>query len=155
MKVALLGLAITTSLIAIPASAACEMPALVASIPDGTSATEAELLAAQAEVRAYIAAMDEYIACENEALSTSGGDAVSEFLFQMATRIESARSEVDAVATRFNEQVEAFRAAQPPSTIAPPLPLSPSPSQPGSITPQAGAPPGAQSGNPPVNSPPR
>jgi len=91
------------------AQAACEMPTLVSTIPDGTTATEAELLAAQAEVQAYITAMDAYISCENEELTTSGDDATSRYLYQMSERIEFARGEVDRVAENFNQQVVAFR----------------------------------------------
>ena len=94
------------------AHAACEMPTLVSSIPDGTTATEAELLAAQAEVQAYIVAMDAYIACENEELTTSGDDATSLYLYQMSERIKFAQIEVDRVAENFNQQVVAFRATR-------------------------------------------
>jgi hypothetical protein len=92
--------------------AACEMPALVASIPDGTLATEQELLAAQSEVQAYIAAMDQYIACQNEEMTADEEDTTDDYLFLMSRRIESAREEVDQVAADFNDQVNAFRAAR-------------------------------------------
>lgn len=101
------------------ANAACEMPSLVASIPEGATATEVELLAAQAQVQAYIAAMDSYIACQNEEMTANGDDATSSYLYQMSERIEFARSEVDQVATEFNDQVKAFREAQS-GTRAPP-----------------------------------
>lgn len=101
------------------ANAACEMPSLVASIPEGATATEVELLAAQAQVRAYIEAMDSYIACQNEEMATNGDDATSSYLYQMSERIEFARTEVDQVATEFNDQVEAFREAR--SATAAPL----------------------------------
>lgn len=113
------------------AAAACEMPSLVRDIPDGATATEEALLAAQAEVQTYIAAMDAYIACENEALEIDGPDATAQYLQLMSERIASARNEADAVATRFNDQVRAFRAARPVttapprSTIPPTTPLPP------------------------------
>jgi len=94
------------------AFAACEMPALVASIPDGVTASEQELLAAQAEVQAYIQAMDRYIACQNEEMDGSRDGATADYLFLMSTRIESARREVDQVASDFNDQVTAFRTAR-------------------------------------------
>jgi hypothetical protein len=102
------------------ARAACEIPAPVASIPDGATATEEELLATQTAIQAYVAAMDRYIACENEQLQTSGENAAAEFLFMMTTRIESARNEVDTIATRFNDAVRAFRAARPAPALLPP-----------------------------------
>lgn len=118
MKADKLGLLMLAGLTAGGAAVAdCEMPTLVAAIPDGTAAREAELLAAQSEVRAYILAMDAYIACENEELEAGRDSATSEYLFQMTSRIESARREVDAVATRFNDEVDAFRATS--QTLAP------------------------------------
>jgi hypothetical protein len=56
--------------------------------------------------------MDSYIACQNEELRTSGDDASDQYLVRMTERITAARSEVDAVASDFNEQVQAFRAAR-------------------------------------------
>jgi hypothetical protein len=100
------------SLFASAAYAACEMPALVASIPDGAQATEEELLAVQVEIQAYVTAMDAYIACQNEEMSARGENASAEYLYLMTTRIESAREEVDQVASDFNDQVNAFRATR-------------------------------------------
>jgi hypothetical protein len=100
------------ALYASAAFAACEMPALVAAIPDGASATEDELLAVQVEIQAYITAMDRYIACQNEEMDGSRDSATADYLYLMTARIESARQEVDKVATDFNEQVNAFRAAR-------------------------------------------
>jgi hypothetical protein len=119
MKAMALGIVIVSGAFTTAAFAACEMPALVAAIPDGATAAEAQLLAAQAEVRAYVTAMDRYIACQNEELSVQGENATAEFLFLMSTRIASARKEVDAIAARFNEQVNAFRAAHSATTFPP------------------------------------
>lgn len=119
MKITIPGIALASVLVAGTASAACEMPSLIAAIPDGATATEQQLLAVQAEVRNYVAAMDRYIACENQELAAQGSNATADFLYLMSTRIESARKEVDAVATRFNDQVNAFRAAQPGASFPP------------------------------------
>jgi len=110
-----LGLACTAG----AASAACEMPSLVGAIPDGRTATEQQLLVAQTSVRAYVAAMDRYIACQNQELAAQGEGADADFLYLVSTRIESARREVDAVATRFNDQVNAFRASRPGASFPP------------------------------------
>jgi len=119
MKTMIVGLALCTACAAGTASAACEMPSLVGAIPDGRTATEQQLSAAQSEVRAYVEAMDRYIACQNQELRTLGESADAEFLYLMSTRIESARKEVDAVATRFNDQVNAFRASRPGASFPP------------------------------------
>jgi hypothetical protein len=105
-------LAIIAGLMSHASFAACEMPSLITSIPDGTTATEEDLFQAQTQVQAYIAAMDDYIACQNEEMRASGDGASEQYLYQMAERIAAARAEVDAVATDFNDQVEAFRAAR-------------------------------------------
>jgi hypothetical protein len=105
-------LAIVASTFATASFAACEMPSLVTSIPDGATATEEELLAVQDRIKTYVAAMDRYIACQNEEMSVSGENASSEYLVLMSNRIEAARNEVDAIATQFNDQVNAFRAAR-------------------------------------------
>lgn len=111
------GLAVAIVLCSPSVFAACEMPSLVSSIPDGETATEAALLAAQEEVRAYIAAMDDYIACQNEELAVAGENSTARYWLLMTERVAAARREVDQVATEFNEQVTAFRAARPETAI--------------------------------------
>lgn len=119
MKITVLGIALASFCSAGTALAACEMPSLVGSIPDGATATEQQLLVVQTEVRAYVAAMDRYIACQNQELSAQGQTRNPDYLYLMSTRIESARKEVDAVATRFNDQVNAFRASRPGASFPP------------------------------------
>jgi hypothetical protein len=93
------------------AQAACEMPALAGAIPDGATATEQEMLRAQNEIRAYIASMDQYIACQNEEMNADEENSTADYLYLMSVRIESARAEVDKVAMDFNDQLDAYRAA--------------------------------------------
>ena len=116
MKTLVSCLVIAGSFFASAAFAACEMPALVDSIPDGATATEEELLVVQVEIEAYVSAMDEYIACQNEEMAENGENASSEYLYLITDRIESARHEVDQIATNFNDQVNAFRAAREVAT---------------------------------------
>lgn len=106
------------------AAAACDNPPVVA-IPDGKTATEDQLLAAQTQVKSYLSAMEQYLACLNDELEAAGDDAPSEFKSLMVTRHNSAVSEMEAVAQAFNEQVKAFRernqeAGGPPANPAPP-----------------------------------
>jgi len=130
MKRIATGLVPFAVLLAHNAFAACEMPSLVTSIPDGARATEQELLAAQDQVKAYIAGMDRYIACQNEEMRMAGDQSTDDYIYQMSMRIETARSEVDSVARRFNDQVNAFRAARqtaaPVRTPPPPAAFDPS-----------------------------
>lgn len=112
MRTATACLALLAAMMAPAAMADCMHPAVINVPENGATATEQELIVIQEQVRAYIAAMDEYIACENETLTTSGSDAADQFLFLMNERIEGAREEADRIASSFNAQVEAFRAAR-------------------------------------------
>lgn len=117
MKTYRRSLILVAGLLAFEAEAACEMPSLVRTIPEGATATEEELLSAQTEIQAYVAAMDRYIACSNEEIEATGPDATADFLYWMSARVQSARNEVDAVAQKYNEQVKAFRAARQSSAL--------------------------------------
>lgn len=111
------------------AAAACETPSVVP-IPDGATATRAELAETRVRVQAYLAAMQEYLACVNQELTAEGDDAPQQFKALMVARNNAAVTEMEAVAASFNEQVRAYRAAHPeedaarPTTnlIAPPNP---------------------------------
>ena len=94
------------------AASACETPAMI-SIPDGKSATMEQLLAAQAQVKTYMAAMNEYLACIDGEAAAKGEDAPDQYQAMMATRHNTAVSEMESVAGAFNDQVKAFKAANP------------------------------------------
>jgi hypothetical protein len=106
---------------ALDAHAACEIPT-VAAVPNGATATEEEMLAAQATVKAYIAGVEAYIACINEELTAAGEDAPAEFKSLMVTRHNSAVTEIESVAAAFNRELQAYRAARPGTepAVAPP-----------------------------------
>ena len=102
----------TLNAVSTAAFAACENPS-IATVPDGSSATMEQLLEAQAGVKAYMAAMEVYLACINEELETAGDDAPAEFKSLMVTRHNTAIAEMETVADAFNQQVKAYRAAHP------------------------------------------
>lgn len=91
---------------------ACENPSMV-TVPDGATSTMDQLLAAQTDVKTYMAAMEEYLACLNDELEAAGEDAPAEFKSLMVTRHNSAVTEMEAVAAQFNQQVQAYKAANP------------------------------------------
>ncbi|MBN1237645.1 MAG: hypothetical protein JXB36_04040 [Gammaproteobacteria bacterium] len=91
---------------------ACETPSMVA-VPDGSEATMDEMVTAQQQVKDYVAAMEEYLACINEELEAAGEDAPDEYKSLMITRHNSAVGEMESVAAAFNEQVQAYKAANP------------------------------------------
>jgi hypothetical protein len=94
------------------AAAACEAPAPVA-LPDGATATREQMLAAQQEVRAYQAAMNEFVACIDSELEGEGEQAPEEFKSLMVSRHNAAVTEMEGVAAAFNDQLRAFRTANP------------------------------------------
>jgi hypothetical protein len=93
-------------------AAACENPAAVA-MPDGKTSTMEQMLAAQAQVKAYQAAMNEFLACIDSELAAEGEKAPEEFKSLMVSRHNAAVSEMEGVAAAFNEQLKAYRAANP------------------------------------------
>jgi hypothetical protein len=94
------------------AAAACENPTMI-TIPDGKTATMEQLLAAQGDVKTYMAAMDGYLDCLNKELEAQGKEAPAEFKALMVTRHNTGVSEMEGVAAAFNEQVKAYKAANP------------------------------------------
>jgi hypothetical protein len=93
-------------------AAACEAPSPVA-MPDGSTSTRDQMLAAQAQVKAYQAAMNEFVACIDSELDAQGEQAPEEFKSLMVSRHNAAVAEMEGVAASFNEQLRAFRAANP------------------------------------------
>jgi hypothetical protein len=94
------------------AAAACEAPSPVA-MPDGATSTREQMLAAQAQVKAYQASMNEFIACIDSELDAQGEKAPDEFKSLMVSRHNAAVAEMEGVAASFNDQLRAFRAANP------------------------------------------
>ena len=94
------------------AALACENPAAIA-IPDGKASTMDQMLAAQAEVKAYQAAMTAFLACIDSELEAQGEQAPEDFKSLMVARHNAAVSEMEGVAAAFNDQIKAYRAANP------------------------------------------
>jgi hypothetical protein len=98
--------------LAATAANACETPSMV-DVPEGATATTEQMMRAREDVTRYVAAMEEYLACVNEELETEGDNAPDEFRALMIQRYNAAVSEMETVAAAFNEQLRAFRAANP------------------------------------------
>lgn len=73
---------------------ACTAPQPPASIPDGKTASKDTMLAKKKEIDRYKRLVEEYLACEIN-----------------AARVQMAQAELDRVASRFNAEVRAFKAA--------------------------------------------
>lgn len=89
---------------------ACDNPSLVV-LPSGDSVALQQLLAAQKQVKSYMAAMNEYLACLDKDLKAQGDDAPDQFKSLMVTRHNAAVNEMEAIASAFNKQVKAYKAA--------------------------------------------
>lgn len=98
-------------------AAACEAPAPVA-VPDGKSSTMEQMLAGQAQVKAYQTAMNEFLACIDAEAAAQGETAPEEYKSLMVARHNAAVSEMEGVAAAFNDQIKAYRAANPPPAPA-------------------------------------
>jgi hypothetical protein len=94
------------------AAAACESPKMI-TIPDGKTSAQAQMVASQDEVKAYMAAMNNYIACVDDEATAKGADAPAEYKVLMDRRHNAAIAEMESVAAAFNDQVKAFKAANP------------------------------------------
>jgi bifunctional pyridoxal-dependent enzyme with beta-cystathionase and maltose regulon repressor activities len=94
------------------AHADCAFPKAPATIPDGKTATEAEMLAAMAEFKAYNEAVTEYGKClDQETKDKAAGTAQLMQLKTMQTKkLNAAVDELQAKAKLFNEQVRIFKA---------------------------------------------
>jgi hypothetical protein len=94
------------------AAMACENPPLV-SIPDGKKSTLEQMLAGQKDVKAYQAKMNEYLACIDAEADTQGDKAPKEYKALMVNRHNAAVAEMEGVAAAFNDQIKAYKAANP------------------------------------------
>ena len=107
-------LAAGTVLFAAPA-AACDYPARP-DIPDGTTATKDEMLAASASVKDYLAQVDEYLTCiedeEKAAIDAMADEPDDDELRRrndmLNKRFDAANEEKALVGEMFNQQVRTF-----------------------------------------------
>ena len=72
-----------------------------------------ELIVAQTAVRDYMDGMDAYLTCVNLELTAAGNNAPAEFKSIMFSRHNAAVAEMEAIAESFNEQVQAYKEANP------------------------------------------
>lgn len=115
----LLTLALATGA-AFPAHADCAFPRAPANLPNGNSASMEEMVEGQKQVKQYLADMDVYLKCLDEAKPKLADGATDEQK-QDYERLEAMRvqkhnaavGEMEGVAERFNEQLRAYRARQP------------------------------------------
>lgn len=94
------------------AQADCAYPKAPAALPNGATATEAEMVAAMSAFKAYDADVKSFGAClEQETKEKSAGTAQLMQLKTMQTKkLNAAVDELQSKAKEFNEQVRIFKA---------------------------------------------
>lgn len=96
----------------VPAHADCPFPKAPATIPDGRTASEAEMIAAMNAFKAYNEEVQAFQVCldeETKARSASGGGTMA-FKAMQAKKYSAALKELEQKANKFNEQVRIFKA---------------------------------------------
>ncbi|MDY6948618.1 MAG: hypothetical protein SXG53_23190 [Pseudomonadota bacterium] len=111
-KLLTIGAALALALGVATAQAECAFPKAPASIPDGKTASEAEMVAAMSAFKAYNDEVTAFGAClEEETKSKASGTAQLMQLKTMQTKKHNAAiDELQAKAKLFNEQVRVFKA---------------------------------------------
>jgi hypothetical protein len=105
-------------LISAPMSFACDYPERPG-IPDGSTASKEELLAAKDGVATYLAGVDDYLTCietaEKEAvaeLESADTDDLKRRDEMLSSKFDAANDDKALVGEEFNQQVRAYNAAQ-------------------------------------------
>ena len=108
----------TLIMIAAPLAFACDYPERPG-IPDGSSASKDELLAAKDAVGAFLAGVDDYLTCienaEKEAvakLENPNPDDLKRRDEMISKKFDAANDEKALVGEEFNQQVRAYNAAR-------------------------------------------
>lgn len=118
MKSLLAAVVIAATILAPAAYADCTYPQAPSQLPDGSTATLAEMLAAQKVVQSYNEEMTAYLSCiklERDSRVAQAGDKLTKQQKQEMEAIEiqknnAAVDQLHSVADRFNAQVKIFKA---------------------------------------------
>jgi hypothetical protein len=122
----LLPLSLLTALLTAPAFANCTAPSNEVKVPDGTSASKDEMIAAQRAVKDYNAAVKDYIDCINKEMDAKiamGGDKMTDadrqkISGEYVSMQNAAVDRVQKVADRFNVELRAWKAKNAPPAPA-------------------------------------
>jgi hypothetical protein len=98
--------------VCVPAQAECPFPKAPASIPDGKTAAEAEMIAAMKDFKTYNDEVKAFQACldeETKEKAASGGGTM-QFKAMQSKKLAAAVDELESKAKLFNEQVRIFKA---------------------------------------------
>jgi hypothetical protein len=111
MKKSLLALAVPFLLLTVPALG-CDYPARIG-VPDGSTASEGEMIAGQQTVKGYMATMEEYLECIDKESGDVDGkdDAAKEQRAILISKHNAAVDEMELVADSFNQEIGAYKQA--------------------------------------------
>jgi hypothetical protein len=90
------------------AKAACTFPDEV-DMPDGTTASEEEMLAGRDAVQQYMATMNEYLSCLDEESTAVPEEETPEQKQMHVARHNAAVEQMETLAADFNEQLRAYK----------------------------------------------
>jgi vacuolar-type H+-ATPase subunit H len=100
------------------ATAACDYPSKV-DIPSGMTATKEDMLQGQRDVKAYVAAMEEYLECivTDEKIARSEMDDIESEAEQqredmLNKKYNAAVDDMETIAATFNTEVQAYRSRE-------------------------------------------
>ena len=96
---------VVVGMISLPALADCTLPPAPSKIPDGSAASEQEMISAMQTLKAYNGDVDVYLKCLE--FETKQNRLSSD---EHAKKHNSAVAQLEKVAAKFNEQVRAFKA---------------------------------------------
>lgn len=121
MKLSILSAAVVAAVIGGPAYAACSYPKSPDKLPDGNTATMDEMLTGKQQVQQYNKDMEAYLSCikleYDGQLAQDGATLTAEQKAELEKRQvqkhNAAIDELEAVASRFNEQVKTYKTAHP------------------------------------------
>jgi hypothetical protein len=107
-----------TSLLATAANADCSYPKAPSGLPDGSTATQEEMVGGMKTIKEYNTQVTEYLSCLDSEMNTrieaAGPDAPADHVEQIKAihtkRHNAAVEELESNAARFNEQVKVYKA---------------------------------------------
>lgn len=113
----LLASLLTGLLTAAAASAECSYPKAPSGLPDGSTATQEEMVGGMKAIKEYNAAVTAYLGCleteMNTRIEAAGPDAPADQIEQIKAihtkRHNAAVEELESNAARFNEQVKVYK----------------------------------------------
>lgn len=119
MKLSIAAAALALVVIGGPAHAACTYPTSPDKIPNGGTASMEDMLTAKKQVEQYNKDMEAYLSCIKLEYDTqvTGSDGTltaeqkAELEKRQVQKHNAAIDELESVASRFNEQVKAYKAA--------------------------------------------